>query len=137
MVIGKNGAPSIIAEIVAGSRQRPADIRAYRERLKAYADRAQAPYMMLVTPSYIMIWARSQDTQDPVVKLNTEAILKEYNVFGTMPISETTLQIAAKQWLQDLILHWHSTNPPYSHELENVGILRAIRDGEVTLDSWL
>lgn len=134
LVLSKEGRPAVLVEVKAGSRQRPEDIQSYLQMLRSYADRTQAPYMLLATPSKIMIWRREQSADEPPKELDTTRILQEYQMFGeTTTVSELALEIAVKQWLQDLILHWHSAQPPFQQVIKQIKMLDAIEDGEVVI----
>lgn len=138
LVLDKEGRPAVLAEVKAGSRQRPEDVQSYLQMLRSYADRTQAPYMLLVTPSKIMIWQRNRPSDEPLAALNTPDILQEYQMFGdTTTISGLALEIATKQWLQDLILHWHSPQPPFQDKVMEIGMLEVMKDGEVMIKAQL
>ena len=131
-VVGKTGDPIVIAEVKAGTRQRSDDVATYLQVLRSYAGRSNASYMMLVTPVHVMIWRQGQPTDDPVATLDTPDILREYEVFGgTTVVSHLALEITTKQWLQDLILHWHSQHPPFEEQVGHIGMLHAMKDGDV------
>ncbi len=135
LVKSRSGKPVIVAEIKAGSRQRPEDKDYYLQILQSNADRVDAPYMLLVTPSEIDIWRRAVPTDVLVLTRPVRPILDTYQVFGQPAvISHLALEIAAKQWLQDLILHWRSQNPPFQHELEEMGLIQEIAGGDVAVE---
>jgi len=138
MVLDSKRRPALIAEIKAGSRQLPEDLEPSIELLRSYADRALSPFMILVTLSNIMIWRRDQPAGEPLCTLNTQVILQRYMAYSDPTTAgHLSLRIAAKQWLQDLILHWHEGNPPFEEEVGRIGMLDAIRDGEVLIGAPL
>lgn len=138
MVLDSERRPALIAEIKAGSSLLPEDLEPSIELLRSYADRAQSPFMALVTLSKIMIWRRDQPAGEPVCTLNTGAILQRYMAYSDPTTADhLSLSTAAKQWLQDLILHWHEGNPPFEEEAGRIGLLDAIRDGEVLIGAAL
>ena len=137
-VLNKNQDPSILVEVKAGKSYTKASIEHYWQNLHGLADRLNADFLMLVTTESITIWKRSSDENHPILTLDTKDTLAPYGVFvDPSRASQLSLEIAAKQWLQDLILKWHSNNPPHINEMRNVGITDAISDGEVIIEARL
>jgi hypothetical protein len=138
MVLDKDGRPAVLVEVYAGSRQTPEDIESHVRWLRTYSERTLAPYMILVTLSKVMVWRRDQQTEEPACMLDTETVLQEYMAFEDRPIvGHLLLSIAAKQWLQDLMIHWKSSTPPFEGEMKEVGLLDAISGGDIVIGAAL
>lgn len=138
LVVDKNQKPVIVVEVKAGTRQHPSDIEAHWEVLKDGAERLGARYILVVTPYKIVLWEREQPFDKPLLDLDTNVALRPYQIFGPNGIrSHLSLGVETKQWLQDLILRWHSPSPPYLHEMEESGVMDAIKDGDVLFEARL
>ncbi|WP_066375172.1 MULTISPECIES: type I restriction enzyme HsdR N-terminal domain-containing protein [unclassified Anabaena] len=96
---------------------------------------ADNPFIMLATTENITIFIwDGNDFSDPIVSLNTENILCNYDeefseLRNNNRISGFYLETLVEAWLRDLAYHWKSEQPPEFARLQEIGFSQKIEGG--------
>lgn len=114
--------------------------RAEEVRQSMGMDDADAPYFLLISQDKGYIWARSQGNAAPArVELNMKQALSRYwpAVGKSAQLRHSELQLLVLQWLWDLITasSMPRTGDSIRKKLSDIGLLNAIREGDVEVEA--
>ena len=131
MVFDKEELPVLVANVI---RVRPFDRSRglfYYQQVHKYAKRMGIEYVLIVAPSKMQLWNSSNG--DILAEFDTATALGPYigKEFTVEKVSKHYLKISVMFWLENLIYPWKKTEAPYKEELETLGVLKLIENGQV------
>ncbi len=134
MVFDKEDLPVLVAKVI---RVRPFDKSRglfYYQQIHKYAKRIGIEYVLIVAPSKIQLWNSSNE--DILVEFDTATALRPYigEEFTVEKVSKHYLKFSVIFWLENLMHPWKETEAPCKEELEALGVLKLIENGQVEFE---
>jgi hypothetical protein len=128
----KDDRPVLVVEVKARQEMGGAD-----EQLRHYMEMGDFPFGMVVTLEDISLYQRqSESWPEPVVIMPTTTTLSPYEPnIHEKQIFEFYLSALVAAWLDDLMFHWQSQEPPGAQDLASVGLLPDLVGGSTELET--
>jgi len=135
-VYSPDGRPQVVVVVKGLADKSPDWAASYRHNLLSDPPAVAAPYFVLALPDHLYVWGGGRDPapRRPDLDLNAALVLQPYLLHqenGHPRWREGELQIVLTNWLDDLVRTDFGTPAPWAADLERIGLLPAVRGGEV------
>ncbi|HZU78088.1 MAG TPA: hypothetical protein VFA70_15075 [Dehalococcoidia bacterium] len=128
-----------LVAIVQAKALRNADVEAatrYMANLLGYGFSAQVPYVLLITAETGYLWTSTDAVrrhEAPQLTFSFSGVLRHYQPdSGAQPVGDIVLGSVVSHWLWDLAYGTVEEND-VTRQLRDTGLVRAIRDGEISV----
>jgi hypothetical protein len=131
MVFDKDDLPILVAKVIKVRSLDKSTGLFYYQEVNKYAKRIGVEYVLIAAPDKMQLWNSSNE--DILAELDTATALAPYigKEFIVEKVSKHYLKFSVLFWLENLIYPWKKAEAPYKEELEALGVLKQIENGQV------